>query len=96
MSLLETQEHLKHQAESMRKKRTERQKRFKRLVEMECGLCKALGRESKLLPLYQAQAMPTSEEMQEYRQHVETLDKLKVRTPYIYYIELVMSIGFMY
>ena len=45
---------------------------------MECGLCKALGQESKLLPLYQAQAMPTSEEMQEYRQQVEALDKLKV------------------
>ena len=77
-SLLEAQDYLKHQAESMKKKRAERQKRFNRLVEIESSLCKALGQQSKLLPLQQARVIPSAEEMQDYRQCVEAMDQLKV------------------
>ena len=56
----------------------DRMKRFKRLTEMEVALCKGLDETSQLTPYWQAQRLPSEEELQEYRDRIDHLSIIKV------------------
>lgn len=58
----------------------DRMKRFKRLTEMEVALCKGLDEKSQLTPYWQAQRLPSEEELQEYRDRIDHLSTIKVST----------------
>lgn len=59
----------------------DRMKRFKRLTEMEVALCNGLDERSQLTSHWQAQRLPSEEELQEYRDRVDHLSSIKVSRP---------------
>ena len=53
-------------------------KRFKRLTEMEIAMCESVGEDSQLSPQWQAQTIPSEEELGSFRKRIEELEEKKV------------------
>ena len=55
-----------------------RMKRFKRLTEMEIAMCNSVGEDSQLGPQWQAQIIPSEEDLGRFRKRIEELEEKKV------------------
>ena len=53
-------------------------KRFKRLTEMETAMCETVGEESRLGPQWQAQIVPSEEDLKSFRKRIEEVEEIKV------------------
>lgn len=56
----------------------DRMKRFKRLTEMETAMCETVGEESRLGPQWQAQIVPSEEDLKSFRKRIEEVEEIKV------------------
>ena len=61
----------------------DRMKRFKRLTEMETAMCETVGEESRLGPQWQAQIVPSEEDLKTFRKRIEELEEIKVSLPLV-------------
>ena len=58
-------------------------KRFKRLTEMETAMCETVGEDSRLGPQWQAQIVPSEEDLKSFRKRIEELEEIKVGPPLV-------------
>ena len=61
----------------------DRMKRFKRLTEMETAMCETVGEDSRLGPQWQAQIVPSEENLKSFRKRIEELEEIKVGPPLV-------------
>ncbi len=52
----------------------DRQKRLKRIMEMESSMCKSLGEVSQLKEVYKNETVPSENDLKTYRNRVEDLE----------------------
>ena len=78
MTIKEKEKSARERVDKLNQTKHDRMKRFKRLTEMEVALCKGLDIKSQLTPHWQAQRLPSEEELQEYRDRLDHLSSIKV------------------
>lgn len=57
----------------------DRQKRMKRLIEMESAMCSSVGETVELKDKYKADCVPSEEELKKFRKRVEDIEFILVR-----------------
>lgn len=70
---------IRERVDKLNQTKHDRMKRFKRLTEMEMALCRGLDEHSQLTSHYQAQRLPSEQDLQEYRDRIDRLSSIKVR-----------------
>ena len=65
--------------DTLNKMKFDRQKRLKRLAEMEIGLCKTVGEKSTLSGAVASKTVPSEQQLEEYRKRINDLESTRVR-----------------
>lgn len=74
MPLYQRESFIRGRVDSLNKMKFDRQKRLKRIIEMESSMCKSLGEVSQLKAVYKGDSVPSEEVLKVYRRRVEDLE----------------------
>ena len=78
MTVKAKEKRIREKVDKLNQIKHDRMKRFKRLTEMEVALCHSIDEPSKLSTYWQAQCLPSEQDLQEYRDRVDHLSSIKV------------------
>lgn len=79
LCLSEREKKLREEVDTLNKTKFDRQKRLKRLAEMEIGLCKTVGEKSKLSSAVASKTVPSEQQLEEFRKRINDLENTRVR-----------------